>query len=198
LTTHFDLDFPKKPQTAPYYCYKHRRICQPTKTAFQFLRRYGLDTIKRIEQFAILRTHATVNVIHGDSRTVNPDPIHGVITSPPYVGLIDYHEQHRYAYELLGIEDKSAEEIGPASKGVSIKAKKDYQELIVQVFQNALNYMPKGGRMIVVAGDKHELYPEIAAKCDVHEEAVIKRHVNRRTGMRANEFYESVFIWEKK
>ncbi|MHC1625319.1 MAG: DNA methyltransferase, partial [Methermicoccaceae archaeon] len=24
LTTHFDLDFPKKPQTEPYYCYKHR------------------------------------------------------------------------------------------------------------------------------------------------------------------------------
>ena len=26
----------------------------------------------------------------------------GIITSPPYPGLIDYHEQHRYAYELLG------------------------------------------------------------------------------------------------
>ena len=25
-----------------------------------------------------------------------------VLTSPPYPGLIDYHEQHRYAYELLG------------------------------------------------------------------------------------------------
>jgi hypothetical protein len=112
--------------------------------------------------------------------------------------LIDYHEQHRYAYELLDIEDRSTEEIGPASKGASIKAKKDYQKFIAEVFQNALNYMPKGGRMIVVAGDKHELYPEIAAQCNVMEEAVIKRHVNRRTGMRANEFYESVFIWKKK
>jgi DNA modification methylase len=198
LTTHFDLDFPKKPQTEPYYCYKHRRTCQPTQTSFQFLRRYGLDTIKRVEQFEALRTNATVTVIHDDSRTVNPGLIHGVITSPPYVGLIDYHEQHRYAYELLDIEDRSTEEIGPASKGASIKAKKDYQKFIAEVFQNALNYMPKGGRMIVVAGDKHELYPEIAAQCNVMEEAVIKRHVNRRTGMRANEFYESVFIWKKK
>ena len=30
LTTHFDLDFPKTPQTEPYYCYKHSRICNPT------------------------------------------------------------------------------------------------------------------------------------------------------------------------
>lgn len=198
LTTHFDLDFPKTPQTEPYYCYKHRRTCQPTQTAFQFLRRYGLDTIKRVEEFAALRTDATVNCIHSDSRTVNPGSIHGVITSPPYVGLIDYHEQHRYAYELLGIEDRSNEEIGPAARGSSVKAKNTYQDLIVEVFQNALSYMPGGGCMIVIAGDKHELYPEIAARCDVQEEAVLKRHVNRRTGMRANEFYESVFIWKKR
>ncbi|NLE06487.1 MAG: site-specific DNA-methyltransferase, partial [Crenarchaeota archaeon] len=30
LTTHFDLDFPKKPIYEPYYCYKHKRMCQPT------------------------------------------------------------------------------------------------------------------------------------------------------------------------
>lgn len=117
LTTHFDLDFPKKPQTEPYYCYKHRRTCQPTQTSIQFLRRYGLDAIKRIEEFAKLRTDATVNIIHGDSRIINPGSIHGIITSPPYVGLIDYHEQHRYAYELMNIDDRSHQEIGPASKG---------------------------------------------------------------------------------
>lgn len=198
LTTHFDLDFPKKPQTEPYYCYKHRRICQPTQTAFQFLRRYGLDTLKRVEEFAALRTDATVNCIHGDSRFANPGPVHGVITSPPYVGLIDYHEQHRYAYELLGIEDRSNEEIGPAVKGSSVKAKNTYQDLVVEALQNALNYMPVGGFMVIVAGDKHTLYPGIAVQCDVQEEAVLKRHVNRRTGMRATEFYESIFIWKRK
>lgn len=198
LTTHFDLDFPKNPQVGPYHCYKHRRTCQPTTTAFQFLKRYSLDTIKRIEQFSALSTDATVNVIHGDSRHVDTGLIDGVITSPPYVGLIDYHEQHRYAYELLGIEDRSSLEIGPAKKGASIKAKKEYQELITEVFINALKYMPKHGRMIVVAGDKHNLYPAIAEACNVKTEDVIQRHVNRRTGMRAGEFYESVFIWQKK
>lgn len=35
LTTHFDLDFPKKPQTEPYWCYKHSRTCVPTDSAFK-------------------------------------------------------------------------------------------------------------------------------------------------------------------
>lgn len=198
LTTHFDLDFPKKPQTLPYECFKHSRVCQPTTTAFQFLRRYGLDTIKRLEEFSALRSSASVKVIHGDSRTVNPGAIDGVITSPPYVGLIDYHEQHRYAYELLGLEDRRDSEIGPAKSGSSLKAKQQYKELMIEVFENALSYLPNGGRMIVVAGDRHGLYPEIAKACAVKEEAVIQRHVNRRTGMRSGEFYESVFIWKKR
>jgi hypothetical protein len=57
LTPHFDLDFPKKPQTEPYWCYKHRRICQPTEEAGKFLRRYTQDTFQRIQAFDRLRTN---------------------------------------------------------------------------------------------------------------------------------------------
>lgn len=198
LTTHFDLDFPRAPQTEPYSCYKHSRICKPTETAFAFLKRYGQDAIARIEEYSKVATEASVKIIHGDSRFLNPGRVDGVITSPPYVGLIDYHEQHRYAYELLGIEDRSAEEIGASSGGTSIRAKAAYEDLIVEVFQRALKYMPSGAPLIVVAGDKHNLYPNIASRCGVRQTAVIQRHVNRRTGRRAGEFYESVFVWKKK
>lgn len=198
LTTHFDLDFPKKPQTEPYWCYKHSRTCTPTQDAYQFIKRYSLDTIKRIEEFAQQRTNATVQIFHDDSRKAQIPMIDGVMTSPPYVGLIDYHDQHRYAYELLGLEDRSGFEIGPASGGSSQKAKRKYQEGIAEVFTNALKSMTKGGRLIVVAGDRHDLYGEIATMCDVNVEAVLQRHVNRRTGRRSGEFFESVFIWRKK
>jgi len=197
LTTHFDLDFPKKPQTDPYWCYKHSRICTPTTAAYKFLKRYSLDSIRRLEEFALLRTNAFVNIIHGDSQSTNIPKIDGVITSPPYVGLIDYHEQHRYAYELLGLEDKSYLEIGAAKNGSSQKAQRLYQQSIANVFKCICNSMPSGGYLIVVAGDKHNLYGDIAKLCGVKEEAVLQRHVNRRTGRRANEFYESVFIWRK-
>jgi hypothetical protein len=55
LTTHFELDFPKKPQTEPYQCAKHRKICRPTREAHKFLRRYTLDTIKRVKEYEQLR-----------------------------------------------------------------------------------------------------------------------------------------------
>ncbi|OQY44909.1 MAG: hypothetical protein DRR08_17470 [Candidatus Parabeggiatoa sp. nov. 2] len=50
----------------------------------------------------------------------------------------------------------------------------------------------------VVAGDRHELYSHIAEMIEVEIEQIVTRHVNRRTGRRASEFYESVFIWRKR
>ena len=198
LTTHFDLDFPKQPQTEPYWCYKHSRKCFQTTEAFKFLKRYSLDTIRRIKEFSLKRTDAVGKVYHANSRNVIFPPIDGVITSPPYVGLIDYHEQHAYAYHLLGLEDRRKNEIGPAVNGSSQKAQLQYQEDLSEVFQHAKNSMPPGGRMIVVAADTKQLYGEIAKLVGVEVEAIIHRHVNRRTGRRSNEFYESIFIWRKK
>ena len=197
LTTHFDLDFPKHPQTEPYSCYKHSRVCCPTTEAFKFLKRYSLDTLDRIEEFAAKCTNAAVTVHHANSRLATFAPIHGVITSPPYVGLIDYHEQHAYAYHLLGLEDNRVQEIGSAANGSSQKAQRQYQQDIAEVFRRAADSMPAGGRMIVVASDRANLYEEIAALVGVEVEAILQRHVNRRTGRRSSEFYESVFIWRK-
>lgn len=197
LTTHFNLDFPKNPQTEPYWCYKHSRECQPTTEALKFLRRYSIDTIKRIEEFSFKRTDASVIVRHADSREILPPAIDGVISSPPYVGLIDYHEQHAYAYHLLGLEDRRAREIGAAAYGFSQKAQRQYQQDIAKVFRNALTSMPAGSRLIVIASDKENLYQGIAELIGVEVEAILQRHVNRRTGRRASEFYESIFVWRK-
>ncbi len=198
MTPHYDLDFPKQPQTEPYYCYKHSRTCMPVQEAYKFLKRYSRDTIRRLREFSKLRTDANVTIHHADSRTLDLPPINGVVTSPPYVGLIDYHQQHVYAYELLGLADRRIAEIGAAADGTSQRAKASYLDGIAGVFENALGAMPTGGRLIVVAGDKHDLYPDVAERLGVDVEAVVKRHVNRRTGRRSSEFYESVFIWHKQ
>ena len=98
-TTHFDLDFPRTPQLEPYLCRKHRRVCRPVEEAQRFLLRYTRDTLARIEEFARVRTGASATVLAGDARRLDlGGPFAGVVTSPPYPGLIDYHEQHRYAY----------------------------------------------------------------------------------------------------
>jgi len=197
LTTHFDLDFPKKPQKEPYWCYKHSRTCSPTKDAFKFLHRYSFDTLRRIEEFAHLRTEAIVKLYHADSRKMKIEPVDGIITSPPYVGLIDYHEQHAYSYHLLGLPRNCHNEIGAASKGRSEEAKRQYKDDIAQVFRRALKMIPSGGRLIVIAHDRSYLYNDIAKLIGVEIESIVKRHVNRRTGRRANSFFESVFVWRK-
>ena len=50
--------------------------------------------------------------IYEEIRKKNPDfaellsrqKIKGIFSSPPYVGLIDYHEQHAYSYEIFGFD----------------------------------------------------------------------------------------------
>ncbi len=195
MAPHYELDFPRAPQTAPYWCYKHSRQCHPTSNALKFLRRYTIDTLERIAQFDAVRSEATVAVHHANVLHAPLAPVDGVITSPPYVGLIDYHEQHAYAYELLGLQDRRDEEIGPAAGGSSQTARRRYQEEMAKVFRRIAEVMPRGGRMIVVANDRAGLYGEIAALAGVDVEGVVTRHVDRRTGMRGSTFYESVFVW---
>ena len=131
-TTHFDLDFPKAPQLEPYWCHKHRRECRPVEHAEHFLRRYTLDTLTRLKEFARVRSRRSAVVLHGDARELDlPGPFDAVVTSPPYPGLIDYHEQHRYAYELLGLDDLREREIGAAARGTSKAALAAYVDGIV-------------------------------------------------------------------
>ena len=113
------------------------------------------------------------------------------------MGLIDYHDQHAYAYHLLGLENHSQKEIGSATNGASQRAKQQYVDDISAVFRNTTKTMPSGGRLIVVAADRANLYDQIAEKSGVETEAVLNRHVNRRTGRRSSEFFESIFIWRK-
>lgn len=197
LTTHFDLDFPKEPHTTPYHCYKHSRTCLPTDNALQFLDRYSLDTLRRIKEFSSIRTDASVTIISGDAREVAFPQVDAVITSPPYVGLIDYHDQHRYAYELLGLPRNDEQEIGAAANGSSKRAQDVYSSGISKVFSNIRRSLTENGVVVVVVvvHDKNNLYTELASKIGYSLEETVQRHVNRRTGRRTSDFFEGILIW---
>jgi hypothetical protein len=195
LTTHFDLDFPRSPITGPYYCNKHKRECRPVEEAWKFLVRYSADTVRRLREFAALRRGRDVTVLHADSRTVRlPGSPTGVITSPPYPGLIDYHEQHRYAYELLGLIDRRDEEIGAAASGRSRSALRSYIDAMTDVFDNTASQLPRDAWVLIVVNDSQNLYPAILENAGLVLEGRITRHVNRRTGRRAGEFFEDVLL----
>jgi hypothetical protein len=194
-TTHFDLDFPRTPVREAYYCHKHKRVCTPVDEAEKFLRRYSTDTVRRLREFAGLRSGASVWILHDDARTVElPVEPNGVITSPPYPGLIDYHEQHRYAYELLGLDDRRGRELGAAAQGTSRRALTAYADAMVSALQNAARQMRPDAPVVLVVNDSRDLYPTILRRSGLVLEQRLARHVNRRTGRRAGEFYESVLV----
>ena len=192
-TTHFDLDFPRTPQRTPYWCHKHRRECRPVGEARRFLRRYSLDTLARVREFARVRARGREAVVlHGDARELDfGGDFDGVVTSPPYPGLIDYHEQHRYAYELLGLEECRELELG---KGSSRAALRSYVDGIAAVLSNVRDSLRPGAPVVIVINDRRELYPEILELAGLRLEERYRRHVNRRTGRRAGEYFEDVLV----
>ena len=192
-TTHFDLDFPRTPQRTPYWCHKHRRECRPVAEARRFLRRYSLDTLRRIREFSRVRARGRrADVLHGDARELDfGGRFDGVVTSPPYPGLIDYHEQHRYAYELLGLEEWRELELGKATSRAGLAA---YIEGIAAVLANVRGSLRRGAPVVIVINDRRDLYPEILERAGLRLEERYRRHVNRRTGRRSGEFFEDVLV----
>jgi hypothetical protein len=196
LTTHFDLDFPRAPQRETYWCFKHRRTCKPVAGADRFLARYLRDTLARIEEFQHVRkARVAARVLHGDAREVDLEgPYDGIVTSPPYPGLIDYHEQHRYAYELLGLDDRRERELGAAARGTSRAAIAEYASAIAHVLRRCASSLAPGAPVVVVVNDRRDLYPEILGEAGLRIEERLERHVNRRTGRRSGEYFESIFV----
>ena len=146
-TTHFDLDFPRTPQLDEYWCHKHRHTCRPVATARQFVRRYTLDTIARIKDFAHVRGKGEAAVLHGDART-------------------------------LALEGRF--------DGVI--------EGIVAALRSAAEAIVPGSPVVIVVDDRRDLYPAILERAGLALERRLRRHVNRRTGRRAGEFFEDILV----
>ena len=214
-TTHSDLATLKGPQLTTYYCYKHKKICKPLFSIKTMLNRYAFDTLNRIREFDTLRKPVHHSAITGDSRTVNifekvekqnPDffkilkkqKIAGIFCSPPYVGQIDYHEQHAYAYDLLGFKRKDDLEIGPLYKGQGIEARRSYAQGIADVLNNCKQYLKENYNVFLVANDKYNLYPLIAEKSGMKIVNQFKRPVLNRTERDRSPYSEIIFHFKSR
>ena len=207
LVHHYDLATPKEPVRGPYACYKHMgKTCEPVTTIVPRLRFYSADTIRRVREFQRIRKPAASIVIEGDSRTVKLDEhirgakrlrgrrVDGIFTSPPYVGQIDYHEQHRYAYELFGIERRDELEIGPKSRGKGVRAQSEYANGIVGSLLNLREMLAPDAKVLLVANDKLGLYPGIFEEAGMRIERKFERPVEDRTERDKRPYSETVFV----
>jgi hypothetical protein len=211
LITHYDLATPKEPIPVgkEYWCKKHSRMCTPIDECLSKIHAYSEDTARRLKQFDQLRSDKSIIVIQGDSRTVDlrkelentsldGRPIDGIFTSPPYVGQIDYHDQHIYAYELFGIPRNDQLEIGPKRSGKGRQAQQKYIEDIAAVFRNALLALRDDARIFVVANDRFKLYPEIARRSGMRIVEEFHRAVTKRTEQGNDPYQETIFLMMKE
>lgn len=210
-TTHADLATLKEPVFEPYYCRKHSKICKPILTATKWWERYVLDSVSRIAEFRRYRTPTHQICLTADARRadletalgecnngfaniVHRQGIRGIFSSPPYVGLIDYHEQHAYAYELLELPRRDKREIGPKTGGQSRLAREEYVQDISQVLLNCKRYLVPDYDIFLVANDKWNLYTSIAECSGMQITNRYERPVLYRTEKNRNApYHETIF-----
>ncbi len=214
-TTHADLATLVEPITATYYCSKHGKMCKPLFSILRWWQTYSKDTVKRLVEFDKLRTQTYQTCLTGDSRTIdifaelkkkNPafaelaekQKIKGIFSSPPYVGLIDYHEQHAYAYDLFGFERKDDLEIGPLFKGQGKEAKESYIQGVSDVLNNCKKYLANDYDVFLVANDKYNMYPTIAENAGMKIVNQFKRPVLNRTEKDKGAYSEIIFHLKNK
>ena len=214
-TMHADLATLVEPVTTTYYCAKHGKICRPLFTIVSWWERYSADTVKRLAQFDKLRTDTEQICLNGDSTNIdilaelkkkNKDlaklaktqKIRGIFSSPPYVGLIDYHEQHAYAYDLFGFERRDAQEIGAMHKKQSRQAQQDYADGIANVLNNCKKFLAEDFDIFLVANDKYNLYPNIADCAKMQIVNQYKRPVLNRTEKDKGAYSEIIFHLKRR
>ncbi|RKU09563.1 restriction endonuclease subunit M [Candidatus Poribacteria bacterium] len=210
-TTHADLGTLRKPMTTTYYCRKHGKICKPLFSILSWWERYCKDSVQRWVEFGKLKTDTRQHCLTGDSRTIDifrmlkqVDPqsaeiaqkqrIKGIFTSPPYVGLINYHEQHAYAYDLFGFKRLDELEIGPLFRGKGREARESYIHGVAAVFKNCKRFLTDAYDVFIVANDKFNMYPTIAEIAGMHIVNQHKRPVlNRTEKNRESAYSETIF-----
>ncbi len=132
------------------------------------------------------------------AKLVETQKIKGIFSSPPYVGLIDYHEQHAYAYDLFGFKRHDELEIGPLYKGQGKEARKSYIEGISQVLINSKKYLQDDYDIFLVANDKYNLYPLIAEKSGMKIVNQYKRPFLNRIEKNKSAYAEIIFHLKEK
>ncbi len=214
-TTHADLATLLEPVTATYYCSKHGKMCKPLFSILKWWKTYSKDTVNRLSQFDKLRTNTFQLCLTGDSRNVNvfeqvkkhnaefgslleEKKIKGIFSSPPYVGLIDYHEQHAYAYDLFGFERKDELEIGPLFRGQKKEAQISYIRGISDVLNNCKRFLADNYDVFLVANDKFNLYPAIAENAGMEIVNRFNRPVLNRSEKDKNAYSETIFHLKRR
>ena len=129
---------------------------------------------------------------------IKTQKIRGIFSSPPYVGLIDYHEQHAYAYEIFDLKRQDFSEIGSLARGQSKAAQEHYVKDIARALLSAKRFLQKDYVIFLVANDKFNLYPKIAELAQMQIVKRYERPVLNSSEKDTKSYGESIFCLKEK
>ena len=190
LTTHFDLDFPRAPQVGEYWCHKHRRTCRPWRERNKFLSRFRRHRCTYQAFRGRRDPRRAAVVLHGDARDLGWA---GLTTASHVAALPGADRLPRAAslrLELLGLDDRRERELGAAARGTSKAAIEEYVEWDRGCACAVEGCAPAWRARLHRRERPAALYPEILERAGLRLDERLERHVNRRTGRRAGEYFE--------
>jgi DNA modification methylase len=173
-------------------------------------KKYSIDSLNRMIEFQKLKTDSYQLAISGDSRNIDllkkiekrnknlaeliqTKKIKGIVTSPPYVGVINYHEEHKSSYDIFGFNRNDDFEIGPKSKGESKIAREEYSRGIAEAFLNLRKYLADDFDIFLIVNDKFNLYPFIAKESGLRIIEKFSRPVLNRTRGNTTPYSEYIY-----
>ncbi len=213
-TPHFNLTTLKDPITSPYFCKKHNKFCKPTISIFKHWTTYSKDTIQRLIEFQKLKTNTHQICLNHDSRTINlleqlekthpplyhlvkTQKINGIFTSPPYIGLINYHDEHNYAYELFNLEKNIHQEIG-INKSLNKQTITQYINDISTTLLNLKPYLTHDHHIFLIANDNLNLFQTIANNANLTIINTYTRPVLHHAEAHQEPYTETIFYLKNK
>ena len=155
------------------------------------LRRYLVDTLERLKAFQRVRARGrSAEIVHGDAPSSSSKG-HSTRSVAALSGLIDYHEQHRYAYEILGLDDRRERELVRRPR-VRAAAPSRTTAGISAVWP-LLERLADGAPVLVVVNDRRDLYRRSSSEAGSSRRAA-RAPRQSRTGRRAGEYFESILV----
>ncbi len=117
----------------------------------------GIDSFAKII-FSIPHFHGELKIFRGDARSINirDEIIDLIITSPPYINVINYHQHYRPITEALGYKPLEASK---AEIGANRKFRQNRFMTVIQYCMDmalflveAARVLSKNGKMIIILG----------------------------------------------
>ena len=196
-TTHFDLDFPREPQVEPYWCHKHRRTCRPVEEARRFLLRYTTGHARpdrdvrggqggRRTRVRRARRRARARPRRPVRRCGHVAAVPGADRLPRAAPL-----RVRAARPRRAAGGRARTAARGASAGRRSTPTSRASRACSRTRERRL---APGAPVCIVVNDRRDLYPEVLRRAGLRLDDRLERHVNRRTGRRAGEYFESVLV----